>query len=371
MRQSLNFTADGRLGASTEEQQRNQLRSRNAQQTLPSGDKEAKPNTSLNTLQHHSSTNKNEPNSSDIDLDKLIADLISSKPQLNLLEHHLNQLCSKAIKIFSQQPMLLRLKAPINILGDIHGQFLHLLQHFYNGGFPPSANYLFLGDYVDRGQFSLETICLLLAYKIKYPEQLFLLRGNHENALINLMYGFYDDVKRKYSTKAFQMFQCVFHYMPVAAVIDDAIFCCHGGLSPELCRPVMNIPGTSTLDIIDKISRPSDIPPSGILCDLLWSDPDLLDNNTEWADNDRGVSYIFGPAPLKQFLDVHHLDLVVRAHQVVENGYEFFPSASQKLLVTLFSAPKYCGEFDNDGAMLIVDKDLVLSFKIITDKTNG
>ncbi|MES1903624.1 MAG: type 1 serine/threonine-protein phosphatase catalytic subunit glc7, partial [Paramarteilia canceri] len=114
-----------------------------------------------------------------------------------------------AIKVLKEQPSLLELKAPINVVGDIHGQFFHLIQHFQHGGFPPRANYLFLGDYVDRGKNSLEVICLLLAYKIKYPENFFLLRGNHESAQINKIYGFYDDVKRRYSTKQFQLFQVV------------------------------------------------------------------------------------------------------------------------------------------------------------------
>lgn len=118
--------------------------------------------------------------------------------------------------------------------GDVHGQFTDLLRLFECGGFPPESNYLFLGDYVDRGKNSIETICLLLAYKIKFPDNFFLLRGNHECASINRIYGFYDECKRRFSVRLWKTFTDCFNCLPVAAVIDDKILCMHGGLSPEL-----------------------------------------------------------------------------------------------------------------------------------------
>ena len=118
--------------------------------------------------------------------------------------------------------------------GDLHGQYFDLLRLFEYGGFPPDSNYLFLGDYVDRGKQSLETICLLLAYKIKYPENFFLLRGNHECASINRIYGFYDECKRRYSIKLWKTFTDCFNCLPVSAVVDEKILCMHGGLSPDL-----------------------------------------------------------------------------------------------------------------------------------------
>lgn len=155
--------------------------------------------------------------------------------------------------MFLSQPMLLELEAPINIWGDIHGQYQDMLRLFEKAGFPPDANYLFLGDYVDRGKQSLETICLLLAYKIKYPVNIFLLRGNHESDTVNRIYGFYDECKRRLSIKIWKTFVDIFNTMPVAAIISDKIFCCHGGLSPDLKQ----------MDLIRKIARPTNVPDSG------------------------------------------------------------------------------------------------------------
>lgn len=268
----------------------------------------------------------------------------------SLAEHEIKMLCARARPILLQQPMLLELEAPIKICGDVHGQFTDLLRLLEYGGFPPEANYLFLGDYVDRGKQSIETICLLLAYKIQYPDRFFILRGNHESAGINRIYGFYDECKRRYSIKLWKVFSDVFNCLPAAALIDDKIICMHGGLSPELVSPQQ----------IADIRRPCDVPDTGLLCDLLWSDPDAKVDG--WADNDRGVSYVFGEKIVAQFLEEHDLDLLVRAHQVVEDGYEFF--AGRKL-VTLFSAPNYCGEFDNAGGMITIGEDLMCSFQIL------
>uniref|UniRef100_A0A8C0DAW3 Serine/threonine-protein phosphatase n=1 Tax=Balaenoptera musculus TaxID=9771 RepID=A0A8C0DAW3_BALMU len=275
-----------------------------------------------------------------------------SKPGKNvqLQENEIRGLCLKSREIFLSQPILLELEAPLKICGDIHGQYYDLLRLFEYGGFPPESNYLFLGDYVDRGKQSLETICLLLAYKIKYPENFFLLRGNHECASINRIYGFYDECKRRYNIKLWKTFTDCFNCLPIAAIVDEKIFCCHGGLSPDL----------QSMEQIRRIMRPTDVPDQGLLCDLLWSDPDK--DVLGWGENDRGVSFTFGAEVVAKFLHKHDLDLICRAHQVVEDGYEFF---AKRQLVTLFSAPNYCGEFDNAGAMMSVDETLMCSFQIL------
>jgi len=292
---------------------------------------------------------------SDFDIDKIIEKLLSvkgAKPgkQVNLLESEIQGLVTRAREVFISQPILLELEAPLKVCGDIHGQYFDLLRLFDYGGFPPEANYLFLGDYVDRGKQSLETICLLLAYKVKYPENFFLLRGNHECSSINRLYGFYDECKRRYNFKVWKMFGDCFNCLPVCAIIDDKIICMHGGLSPDL----------TNLEQITRIMRPTEVPDEGLLCDLLWSDPDK--DIKGWAENERGVSYVFGQEIVDAFLKKHELDLVCRAHQVVEDGYEFF---AKRQLVTVFSAPNYCGEFDNSAALMSVDENLVCSFQIL------
>ena len=284
-------------------------------------------------------------------IEKLL-DVRNSKPGrgVDLPEKDIIAMAIAAREIFMDQPVFLELEAPIKICGDIHGQYYDLLRLFEHGEFPPDSNYLFMGDYVDRGAHNLETICLLLAYKIKYPENFFLLRGNHESASINRMYGFYDECKRRHSIKLWKIFTECFNCLPVCAMVEDKIICMHGGLSPDLTK----------LEQIKAIQRPTDVPDQGLLCDLLWSDPDK--DVSGWGENQRGVSYVFGNDVTKTFLKKHDLDLICRAHQVVEDGYEF---AANRQCVTVFSAPNYCGMFDNSAAMMSVDDRLTCSFQIL------
>ncbi|KAL1074732.1 hypothetical protein V6Z11_D11G310300 [Gossypium hirsutum] len=255
-------------------------------------------------------------------LDDIITRLLEGKgsKQVQLSEGEIRQLCINSRQIFLSQPNLLQIHAPIRICGDIHGQYQDLLRLFEFGGYPPSSNYLFLGDYVDRGKQSLETICLLLAYKIRYPDNIFLLRGNHEDAKINRIYGFYDECKRRFNVRLWRVFTDCFNSLPVAALIDGKILCMHGGLSPEL----------ENLDQINNIRRPTEIPDNGLLCDLLWSDPDSKVKG--WADSDRGISCTFGADVVAEFLQKNDLDLICRGHQVsysflyfrIYNGAFFF-----------------------------------------------
>jgi len=253
------------------------------------------------------------------------------------------------------QPIFLELQSPLTIAGDIHGQFSDLLRLFKIGGFPTETNYLFLGDYVDRGIQSIETICLLLAYKLKNPVNFFLLRGNHECGSLNRIYGFYDECKRRYNVKLWKLFIDLFNCFPIAACIDDKIFLVHGGISPYL----------KNMKEILNIQRPTDVPEQGLLCDLLWSDP--YSSQKGWGKNERGVSCTFNEKALSNFLKRNELDLVCRAHQVVEDGYEFF---GNKELVTIFSAPNYMGQFDNSAAIMLVDENLKCSFKIFKSDDN-
>ncbi|RNF07243.1 serine/threonine-protein phosphatase PP1 [Trypanosoma conorhini] len=270
----------------------------------------------------------------------------ATSSQKELSEAEVRYLVMESRLLFMSQPMLVEVVAPVRICGDVHGQYHDLLRLFDLGGYPPEANYLFLGDYVDRGDQSLESICLLLAYKLRFPESFFLLRGNHESSSINRIYGFFDECKRRYSVRLWKQFTDTFNCMPVAGLVEGRILCMHGGLSPELRQ----------LDQIRCILRPTDVPDSGLICDLLWADPG---DCVGWGENDRGVSWTFGQDIVQKALKEFDLDLICRAHQVVDAGYEFFAA---RRLVTVFSAPNYCGEFDNAGAFMIVDENLTCSF---------
>ncbi|OTB04487.1 hypothetical protein M426DRAFT_58578 [Hypoxylon sp. CI-4A] len=292
----------------------------------------------------------------DIDLDDFIKRLLDAAyagkvtKSVCLKNAEIVAICQRARECFLSQPALLELDAPVKIVGDVHGQYTDLIRMFEMCGFPPSANYLFLGDYVDRGKQSLETILLLLCYKLKYPENFFLLRGNHECANVTRVYGFYDECKRRCNVKIWKTFIDCFNTLPIAAIVAGKIFCVHGGLSPAL----------SHMDDIRNIARPTDVPDYGLLNDLLWSDP--ADMEADWEANERGVSYCFGKKVITDFLATHDFDLVCRAHMVVEDGYEFF---NDRVLVTVFSAPNYCGEFDNWGAVMSVSSELLCSFELL------
>ena len=295
-----------------------------------------------------------------MNVDGIIEKLLSvrgNKPgkQVDLKEEEIKFLIENSLQIIKEQKMLVELEAPLHVCGDIHGQYYDLLRIFEHCGYPGEYNYLFLGDYVDRGKQSLETVSLLLCYKIKYPEKVTLLRGNHESSVTNRIYGFYDECKRRYNIRLWKSFTDLFNYLPVAALIDDKILCMHGGLSPDL-KSIQNI---------QDISRPTDIPDQGLLCDLLWSDPDK--EAVDYDENDRGVSVIFGEKVVTDFNKKNDLDLIIRAHQVVDEGYEFF---ANRQLITIFSAPNYCGEFDNSAGIMIIDDSLTCSLKVLRPVEN-
>ncbi|CAG8611830.1 7048_t:CDS:2, partial [Cetraspora pellucida] len=297
---------------------------------------------------------KDRPRSFDIDdmIRRLINAGSSNKVSKTvcLKNNEINAICQSVREIFLSQPTLIELSPPVKIVGDVHGQYSDLLRLFEMCGYPPMANYLFLGDYVDRGKQSLETILLLLCYKIKFPENFFLLRGNHECANVTRVYGFYDECKRRSNVKTWKTFVDVFNCIPIAAIVANKIFCVHGGLSPSL----------SSMNEIRGIQRPTDVPDNGLLNDLLWSDPS--ETAVDWEDNERGVSFCFGKTIIREFLERYDFDLICRAHMVVEDGYEFF---NERTLVTVFSAPNYCGEFDNYGAVMSVNEELLCSFELL------
>ena len=291
-----------------------------------------------------------------INIDNILMKLLKVKnntagKEIYLKEKEIKYIIDESLSIIKNENILLELKAPLHICGDIHGQFYDLLNIFKNMGYPGEYNYLFLGNYVDFGKQSLEVICLLLCFKIKYPEKIYLLRGNHESSAINRINGFFDECKGRYNICLWKSFSDLFNYLPIAALIDEKIFCVHGGLSPEL----------KNLQDIKVISRPTDIPDTGLLCDLLNSDPDK--DTLEYDENDdRGFSVIFGEKIVQEFIRKNDLNLIIRGNQVVDDGYEFF---AQRQLVTIFSAPNFKGEYNNLGGVIIINEDLSYSFKTI------
>lgn len=238
---------------------------------------------------------------------------------------------------------------PLQICGDIHGQFYDLVELFKVGGECPDRNYLFLGDFVDRGYYSVETFLLLLALKVRYPDRITLIRGNHESRQITQVYGFYDECLRKYgSVNVWRYCTEIFDYLSLSAIIEDKIFTVHGGLSPSI----------NTLDQIRVIDRKQEVPHDGAMCDLMWSDPEELEG---WGLSPRGAGYLFGGDIVAMFNERNDLSLIARAHQLVMEGYR---SMFNDALVTVWSAPNYCYRCGNVASILELDENLERSFKI-------
>ena len=271
---------------------------------------------------------------------------------IRLSEREIFTVIDTVYPIIEKEESMLELEPPLYICGDIHGQFYDLLRIFEICKYPPQSKFLFLGDYVDRGKKSLECILLLLCLKIKYPENIFLLRGNHESADINRIYGFYDECKRKVSLKIYKKFCNIFNILPITAIVGEKILCMHGGLALDL----------KTITQLKTIKRPTEIPEEGLLCDLVWSDPDETVLFDFMTNKERGISVCFSKQTVEEFNEKNGIDLICRAHQVVEEGFQFF--ANMKL-ITIFSAPNYMGMFDNNGGILFVNEDMVCSINVL------
>eukprot|EP01035_Chromulina_nebulosa_P019346 gene19346-25211_t len=262
---------------------------------------------------------------SSADIDKWIEILMSCKP---LTELEVDKLCTSAKEILMDESNVQPIHSPVTVCGDIHGQLHDLIELFKIGGTAPDTNYLFMGDYVDR-------------------ERVHLLRGNHESRQITQVYGFYDECVRKYgSGNVWKLFTDLFDYLPLTAVIEDQIFCLHGGLSPSI----------DTLDNIRQLDRVQEVPHEGAMCDLLWSDPD---DRRGWGISPRGAGFTFGADISEMFNHRNGLSLICRAHQLVMDGSNW---SHQQNTVTIFSAPNYCYRCGNQAAIMEVDEYLSKSF---------
>ncbi|RXN11841.1 serine threonine- phosphatase 2A catalytic subunit beta isoform [Labeo rohita] len=278
------------------------------------------------------------------ELDQWVEQLNECK---QLTENQVRTLCEKAKEILTKESNVQEVRCPVTVCGDVHGQFHDLMELFRIGGKSPDTNYLFMGDYVDRGYYSVETVTLLVALKVRYPERITILRGNHESRQITQVYGFYDECLRKYgNANVWKYFTDLFDYLPLTALVDGQIFCLHGGLSPSI----------DTLDHIRALDRLQEVPHEGPMCDLLWSDPD---DRGGWGISPRGAGYTFGQDISETFNHANGLTLVSRAHQLVMEGYNW---CHDRNVVTIFSAPNYCYRCGNQAAIMELDDTLKYSF---------
>lgn len=278
------------------------------------------------------------------DLDRQIQKL---KDGGQLEEDEIRVLCAKAREILMMEPNVKEVNCPVTVCGDVHGQFYDLLELFRIGGDIPDTNYLFMGDYVDRGYYSVETASLLVCLKVRYPNRVAILRGNHESRQITQVYGFYDECMKKYASPAvWTYFTDLFDYLPLTGLVEKQIFCLHGGLSPAV----------ESLDQIRAMDRMQEVPHEGPMCDLLWSDPD---DRMGWNVSPRGAGYNFGQDISEGFNHSNRLTLIARAHQLVMEGYNW---SHERNVVTVFSAPNYCYRCGNQAAIMELDDELNYSF---------
>jgi len=263
--------------------------------------------------------------------------------ETELTELEVKSLCEKAREVLSQEENVASVDCPVTVCGDVHGQYFDLLELFRIGGQIPNTNYIFMGDYVDRGNHSVRTVTLLMCLKVRYRERITLTRGNHESRQITQVYGFYDECLRLYGNpNVWKMFTDLFDYLPLTALVEKQIFCLHGGLSPSI----------DSLNHIMDQDRVQEVPHEGPMCDLLWSDPD---DRCGWGISPRGAGYTFGLDVSENFNHTNGLTLVGRAHQLVMDGYNW---THEKNVVTIFSAPNYCYRCGNQAAVMEIDEHL-------------
>ena len=282
-----------------------------------------------------------------MDVDTWIETLRAGK---RLEEGQITSLFAQLTDVLYQEGTVHPLPLPVTICGDIHGQLYDLFELFKVSGGVSSNRYVFLGDYVDRGYYSLETFLYLGALKLKYPDRIYLIRGNHECRQVNQLYGFYDECINYYGHAGlWRICNEVFDLLPIGVLVANRIFCIHGGLSPMI----------KLIDQISLIERQDELPSQGALADLTWSDPDEIEG---WALNQRGAGLIFGTRPTRDFCRNNKLQLIARAHQLAMSGFQYHFGEEQ--LVTVWSAPNYMYRSGNDASVLKINEDFRREFVI-------
>eukprot|EP00033_Pygsuia_biforma_P000721 GCRY01000843.1.p1 GENE.GCRY01000843.1~~GCRY01000843.1.p1 ORF type:complete len:307 (-),score=28.79 GCRY01000843.1:63-983(-) len=274
-----------------------------------------------------------------------------------LNEEDLKSLCETVRDLLLEESNVHPVQSPVTVCGDVHGQFYDVLELLRCGGEVPDTNYIFMGDFVDRGYYSLETFTLLMVLKARWPNKVTLLRGNHESRQITQVYGFYEECQNKYgSPNAWKYCNMVFDFLNLAAVIDGRILCVHGGLSPDI----------KTIDQVRTLPRNQEIPHEGAFCDLMWSDPEDIES---WAVSPRGAGWLFGSKVTSEFIHINNLELICRAHQLVQEGYKYM--FQKDTLVTVWSAPNYCYRCGNVAAILAFDEHLNRHFEVFSAVPNS
>ncbi|WPK22956.1 hypothetical protein PUMCH_000179 [Australozyma saopauloensis] len=274
-----------------------------------------------------------------------------------LQEHQALRILENATKLLASEPTLLTVPAPVTVCGDIHGQYYDLMKLFEVGGDPAETSYLFLGDYVDRGSFSIECLLYLYSLKLTYPRLFFMLRGNHECKHLTDYFTFRSECLHKYSLTVYEGSLKSFNALPLAAIMNNQFFCVHGGLSPDL----------KTLDDVRNIDRFREPPTKGIMCDLLWADPiedydDDAEDRPYLRNTVRGCSYAFTFKASSQFLERTGLLSIIRAHEAQDTGYRMYKRSKTTgfpSLLTMFSAPNYLDNYNNKAAVLKYENNVM------------
>jgi len=292
----------------------------------------------------------------------------TTKPNHQLLKEHFKKegrvsqaaalkILSQTTEILSKEATMIDITAPVTVCGDIHGQFFDLVKLFEIGGVVGETKYLFLGDYVDRGYFSIECVLFLWSLKINFPDKIWFLRGNHECRHLTEYFTFKQECKIKYSEEVYDSCMTSFDALPLAAIMNKQFLCVHGGLSPEI----------TSLDDIRKIDRFKEPPAYGLMCDLLWSDPHEDFGNERSSENFttntvRGCSYFYTYPAVVDFLTKNNLLSIIRAHEAQDNGYRMYRKNSATnfpSLITIFSAPNYLDVYNNKAAVLKYENDIM------------
>ena len=275
-------------------------------------------------------------------------------PFVYIPESYIVELCDRCIELFLKEPSILTLSAPINVCGDTHGQFTDTLRIFDVAGKPGKKQFLFLGDYVDRGAQSIENIVYLLTLKLLRPTSIYMIRGNHETEEISTVYGLRDECCRRYSYNVYAKLIRVFDVLPFAAIVSNTIFCVHGGISSE------------SVEKLKEVKRPLEINDSTPVIDLLWSDPGTDDG---FVPSPRGVSYLFGHEQALKFMKDNGFSLIIRSHEFCQDGVAL-PYGKYGGFITVFSASNYCRTM-NTSAIVSISKSLVLHFSLFTPEIDG